>query len=90
MSLALAARSRVAPARSNVRRDLHPGIPSLGWLFAPLAPLLEPLQHDEDRRHERDRQQRRAQHAGQHRDADRLLRVGAGARGRAPAARRRG
>ena len=49
--------------------------------LAAVAPLFEALHDDKDRWHEGDRQHGRAEHAGQHGDADRLLRVGAGARG---------
>jgi NAD(P)-dependent dehydrogenase (short-subunit alcohol dehydrogenase family) len=49
--------------------------------LAAIAPLLQPLHDNEHRRHERDGEDRRAEHAGQYGDTDRLLCVGAGARG---------
>ena len=48
-------------------------------LFFSRAPVLEALHHDEERRHEQHRKAGRGQHAGEHGDADRLARVGAGA-----------
>jgi len=46
-----------------------------------LAPFLQALHYDEERRHKQDGEQRRCQHAGENGDADRLARARASACG---------